>query len=224
MSIVIDLTGQKFSYLSVVGREGTTRDRKATWRCVCDCGSEVVVTGRNLRSGRTKSCGCSRQHVRKGSFVAVGEPRKISDRKVSDCAPHGKSKTRTHNIWQRIRQACYNPKNPKYPRYGGRGIKVCDRWLESFENFLSDMGECPDGLTLDREDVNGDYTPENCRWATPKQQSNNRNYNKLYTYREEALTLAEWAERFDVPYHRLYQRVCILKWDIEKAFNTEKLC
>lgn len=222
MGIVIDLKGQKFASLLVVEYLGTNSDNKALWRCLCDCGKEATVTGKVLRSGRIKSCGCARQRVRKGNLVIVGEPLTLSDRKLSDCSTHGMGKTRTYNSWQRIRQFCYNPNCKKYPKYGGRGIKVCDRWLESFQNFLEDMGERPEGMTLDRKDNDKDYTPENCRWATPKQQSNNRNYCKKFEYKGELLTIAELADRFNWSYSTLYQRICTMKWDVEKALTTPK--
>ncbi len=103
--------------------------------------------------------------------------------------------TPTYHSWINMRQRCSNPKNPDYPRYGGRGIKVSQRWLTSFENFVEDMGVAPKGYSIDRINNNGDYEPGNCRWATQKEQQNNRSSNKNITYKGETLGICEWAER-----------------------------
>lgn len=123
----------------------------------------------------------------------------------------------TYQCWNSMKDRCLNSNNACYSDYGGRGIKVCDRWLV-FENFLADMGERPTGLSLDRKDNNGDYTPENCRWATRQEQQQNMRSNNLIYYNGEILPAAEWARRFGMSRHALYQR---LKngWSIEQALT-----
>src|SRR5690606_14083096 len=106
---------------------------------------------------------------------------------------HGFSKTPTYKSWDSAKQRCTNPADDHWPDYGGRGIGMCARWLQSFENFLTDMGKRPDGTTLDRLDVNGDYSPENCRWATPIEQHNNKRINTFVEYDGKRQTIAQWS-------------------------------
>lgn len=159
MPKILNLVGQRFGRLTVTARAGILRKQSA-WACRCSCGSEVFLPANYLRSGDTTSCGCLlREHQTKGSVV------------------HGHaivgSTSPTYNSWRAMHERCRLPSHPAYKNYGGRGVAVCDRW-RSFPAFLADMGERPEGLTIDRIDVNKGYEPSNCRWATRTQQIANR--------------------------------------------------
>lgn len=149
-----DLTGRRFGHLVVTGAEP---GRYRYWRCRCDCGNLAVSRKDHLTSGRTISCKCRQGHKQ-----------------------HGLSRTREYKTWNAMVSRCTRPSDTNYPAYGARGIKVCQRWLESFENFLADVGLRPDGMTLDRwPNGDGDYEPGNTRWATPSEQQQNRPATKL---------------------------------------------
>ncbi len=169
-----DLVGQRFERLTVVSL-AEKRDGRPRWACRCDCGTEVVVAGNHLKSGATRSCGCLQREL-------------TAQRSTT----HGKSRTRTYRIWDLMHSRCSNPKNLRFKQYGGRGITVCERW-SNFEGFLADMGECPDGYSIDRIDPNGNYEPVNCRWATEATQQNNRTSNRMIEFGGKTQSLADWA-------------------------------
>lgn len=161
----IDLTGTRFGRLVPIVHEGHNKHRNALWRCRCDCGNEVVALSGNLRKGHTQSCGCFMKEM-------------VSQTQKGRADTHGHHvngrPSRTYRTWRSMVQRCADPNNISYKYYGGRGIKVCERW-QKFENFLADMGERPQGMTLDRyPDNNGNYEVGNCRWATAIQQRANR--------------------------------------------------
>lgn len=120
---------------------------------------------------------------------------------------HGLSGTREYDRWSDMKSRCYNPTSTSYPRYGGRGIKVCSRWLGSFPAFLEDMGPCPDGMSLERKDSNRDYAPDNCCWATLEEQNNNRRSNRMITHDGVTLTLAQWARKLNMDRTTLFCRL-----------------
>jgi hypothetical protein len=205
-----DIRGQKFGRLLVLELAGKSKNRTYNWRCRCDCGEEIIVRGDQLRDGHTQSCGCFNQEQRE-------EPKK-----------HGHSingrKSKTYGALVGAKSRCYNSNNSYYPSYGGRGIKVCQRWLDEehgFENFLVDMGECPsEELSLDRINNDGNYEPENCRWATIEEQSNNKRTSHFVTYNGETKTLTQWCRILGIKRHTLDSRLRSPLWSVERAFTT----
>lgn len=197
-----DLTGKKFGRLTVVKRV-ENKGHETMWLCRCDCGNQKNITAGNLKSHKTKSCGCIRKEIPNGTR-------------------HSYSNTRIYNLWGCMIQRCHNPKNPKYVKYGARGIIVCDEWKNDFENFRrwSFANGYNDNLTIDRIDVNGNYEPSNCRWTTIKEQANNTRRNHYITYKGETKTLKQWSEDLGINYSTLRSRVTSLNWTTEKAFST----
>jgi len=208
MSKFIDLTGKRFGRLVIIQRVDNNKWRNIRWLCLCDCGNKKIVRIDHLKSGATKSCGCLRIEATK-------------NRNVKN-AKHGHTRggkpSLTYASWKSINERCANPNNRYYDCYGGRGIKVCERWMK-FENFLEDMGEVPERYQIDRIDNNENYCKENCRWATPKQNSRNKRNNRLITHKGKTRCLAEWAEEFSINYRTLQWRL-YHDWSIAKALTT----
>lgn len=175
-----DLTGKKFHRLYVKAIVGRDKHGQVLWQCVCDCGTEKIVSGSNLR-GKTHSCGCiHRENIK------------------TSCVTHGKSGTKTHKIWKGIISRCYATGATGYENYGGRGITVCNEWRDSFEKFLSDMGECPDGFSIDRIDCNSGYFRENCKWVDRKTQNRNTRRNLKITANDKTKCCIDWANDLGV--------------------------
>lgn len=198
---VLMAAGRRFGRLVVLQRHGKNKFRQITWECLCDCGNTSVVVGSSLRSGNTTSCGCYGKSVSK---------------------KHGRSRDSTpeYRVWACMLSRCRNANDKGYHNYGGRGIRVCERWL-SFGDFLADMGERPSPKhSLDRHpDNNGNYEPGNCRWATKKQQDTNRRTTRLVTFEGETLCIKDWAKKFSIGYDVLLNRFN-LGWSPDAAFFT----
>ena len=194
--------GQRFGRLTTIKIVGHNAEGNI-WLCKCDCGNEAKVNAYNL-GRQTNSCGCLRRKIAKERHTT-----------------HGKTHTRLFTIWVGMRHRCRNATLPEYPKYGGRGIKVCDEWNESFEAFeeWAIRNGYDDSLTIDRVDVNGNYEPNNCRWITHFDQQSNKRNNVNLTFNGETHTVAEWARLLDVSYSALIQRVHY-GWDAERTLTT----
>lgn len=164
-NLVKDLTGQRFGRLTATTIAPRTT-RAVAWECVCDCGGRKTALGLNLIRGRTRSCGCLKAETSRATLLANQEA-------FTKQPVHGLTNSPTWRSWAAMIQRCTNPARSNWPYYGGRGIRVCDRW-HSFALFFKDMGLRPDGMTIDRRENSGDYEPDNCFWATAKQQAANR--------------------------------------------------
>lgn len=185
MSKKIDLVGRAFGRLKVIEGAGRNKHQQTLWKCICECGNERVLTYGKLAYGHTSSCGCLLRDKGRVQFTT-----------------HGLSKTDEFKIWCGIKSRVYNPNVDSYSRYGGRGIAMCQRWLDSFENFLEDMGKRPSKRhSIDRfPDEDGDYGPENCRWALPKPQAERRSTSRWFEYKGERKVLSDWLKQFGVTY------------------------
>lgn len=175
---------------------GKRKRRSAVF--LCKCGTRTIIDHQSVLCKKTTTCGCSK--------LDPGISNRLSHGATSQIINGENRRTRAYTTWSKMTQRCNNPNNPKFPIYGARGIKVCGQWT-AFEVFLEDMGNPPVGMSLDRIDVNGDYEPSNCRWATAKQQSNNTRSNVVVCFLGESMTLKQAAEKAGVDYKRLWKYV-----------------
>lgn len=186
MRTLKDITGQVFSRLTVIKRVTPIGVKPVLWLCSCSCGKEISTTGDRLRSGASKTCGCSR----------IGRAR-----------THGQSTIPEYRVWRAMKDRCLNPKDRGYKNYGGRGIKVCERW-HKYENFIADMGRRPsDEFSIERRNVNGNYEPSNCYWMEFCKQSRNRRFVSYLEWNGERDTLASWSRRLGVSYQTARERM-----------------
>ena len=199
----LDLVGLVFGNLLVlrcsgtkpVGKEG---EHKSVWLCMCKCGTTRIMFGSSLTTGNSRSCGCINRERRRKNKV------------------HG---TRTYRIWQAMLNRCRNNKGNQWHRYGGRGIGVCERW-KTYANFISDMGESPPSMSIDRIDNDGDYCPENCRWATGDEQKRNTSKNRWLELNGERKILKDWADQLGMDQSSLRER--LEKMPLEMALTKPK--
>jgi hypothetical protein len=196
ISVASDHVPQEFGRLTTIGNE--FRTGRTYWQvCQCSCGEVKVVRSAELRR-RTKSCGCLQRE---------------------SASTHGKTNSYHFSLWIGMKQRCTNPKNKRFANYGGRGIKVCDRWLgpDGFANFVSDMGERPSPKhSIDRKENDGDYCPDNCRWATDVEQNNNRRCVVFIEHDGKKLSVGAWAKELGMSPGTIWRR-------IEKGMNTESI-
>ncbi len=182
-----DLTGMVFGRLTVQHREGT-KNKKVTWLCRCSCGSSLAVVSQNLLDKHTRSCGCLQREL-------------VSKR----TSTHRKSQSKIYDVWCKLVSRCQNEKDKSYASYGGRGITVCDEWLD-FSNFYNDMGDAPKNKSIDRINNDAGYSKENCRWATKHQQTDNRRVTLWLTHNGETRSLRGWADKLNLNYARIFHR------------------
>lgn len=201
-----NLTGKVFNRLTVLEYAGLGVQNQAKWKCACACGNEVTVYAISLKTENTKSCGCLNREL-------------IRSRKSR--LTHGMRNSLEYGTWCSIKRRCYNPNQQNYERYGGRGIRMCDRWLNSFENFYEDMGPKPThNHTIERKDSSKDYSPDNCIWLPSRYQSKNRRTVIKIAHQGKEMILKDWSRELGIPYLTLYTRIQKLGWSHEKALTT----
>ena len=205
-----DLTGRRFGRLTVIDFYDHNKYGQPRWLCECDCGNTAVVTGSDIRSGSTSSCGCLWRE-------------RITQSKTT----HGMSQSDIYAEYRSMKNRCYNEQAHNYKYYGGRGIKMCDRWRDDIHAFYDDVSILPnfreEGYSLDRIDNDGDYEPGNVRWATIKEQCNNRRPNigkRIHEYNGEMYSLREISNMTGISYKTLNNRL-LKGWEPERAFNTK---
>jgi hypothetical protein len=202
-----DISGKVFNRLTAISVDESkkSKSRGKYWLCQCICGKTTSVQLSHLQSGRTKSCGCLK--LEKPSHTT-----------------HGMSRSREHGIWRGMKDRCHNQKNTAYHHYGEKGITVCDRWRNSFESFIEDMGLAPSNLhSIEREKNELGYSKDNCVWATAEIQANNKSTNRIVTYKGATYTAAQLCRKLSIDYHRFFKRINRLKWHIDNAVFFDKV-
>lgn len=196
-----NLINQRFGRLTVISPL-PAKSGRTMWLCKCDCGNQKAVTAGHLKSGHTTSCGCYNRQ-----------------RTVEANTTHGWTGSRLHNIWFDMKARCGNPNCPAYKDYGGRGIKICEDWQNNFASFRdwAMLSGYNDTLSIDRINVNGDYSPDNCRWATRTTQNRNTRQNRIITINGESMTLSEWAELTGMQRQTIAARIDKLGWSQKDA-------
>lgn len=200
---VKNLIGFKNGRLTVLEITNEKSGNDVVWKCLCSCGNITKVAGNHLTSKiiNTKSCGCLAKEITKRIMTT-----------------HGMHKTPTYRTWVRMIERCYKPNSTGFEYYGGRGIYVCDHWLESFENFYVDMGPRPIGKSLDRIDTNGNYTLNNCKWSSTFEQANNRRNNVIINHEGQIYTRGQLAKKYNIPTSILTDRLK-RNWTLDDALK-----
>ena len=198
-----NLKGKNFNSLKVLSFDSNKKGR-TYWKCQCDCGKICIVEAYKIKSGHTKSCGCLGDANRKNL--------------QENSAKHQKTNTKLYRVWQNMKRRCYTPSASAYKHYGARGIVVCEEWKNdfiSFYNWAIDNGY-KENLTIDRIDVNGNYEPGNCRWATKKEQANNKRNNNFIKYKDKKLSINQWSEETGI-------KRGTIAWRLKNNFPLEKI-
>lgn len=201
--LFVDLVGRRFGKWEVL-RRSTSRPTPTKWVCRCECGTVRDVVGASLTRGVSKCCGCDRANL-----AATLKSRSTT---------HGRTNTPEWRAWNGMLARCYTPSHTSFHLYGGRNVQVCERWRQSFDNFFADLGERPAGCSLGRIDNARDYSPENVRWETDREQMNNTRSNRLLTYGGLTLTVAQWSRRTGISYTAIWQRLDS-GWTVEDALT-----
>ena len=202
MTVILNLVGKVSGRLTVIRKTANrSKQGKVIWECLCSCGNTVLAVTVAITSGRTRSCGCLHKEIVKSTKTK-----------------HGLHHTPEYKTWQNIKNRCYNAKQNDYPRYGGRGITVCDEWLNSFEAFYRDMGPKPGPeYSIERKENDKGYSKENCRWATRIEQANNTRRNVFYFHNGTTKTLPAWCRELNLNYVAVEQRIRTLGWTFEEV-------
>lgn len=218
MKEVKDRTGEKIGRLTIIRRADDRFDSRGKsriyWLCECECGTIKEVRGDSLNGNHTVSCGCFHKDQVSKAHIETRASQNT----------YGESRERIHNIWYLMKYRCEDPTSPAYHNYGGRGIKLCEEWADEvqgyfrFKEWALNNGY-DETLTIDRIDNNGNYSPENCRWADDYIQRNNRRNNIQIEYGGRVQTLSQWARELGVPMKNLHNRIRVLGWDVERAFT-----
>lgn len=199
-----NLTGKRFGRLTVVGLSNSRIVESGVlhyWLCKCDCGKTKSILNKTLKAGAAKSCGCLRRELA-----------------ASKKTTHGKSYTKEYFCYMNMLRRCYDKKDKRYANYGGRGITVCERWIQSFENFYSDMGDAPSHKhSIDRVDVNGVYSKENCRWATIEEQAINKRSSLGLKLNGLPVSARKYCAENGISYNTFRYRLDVLGWTLEEA-------
>lgn len=205
MGTFIDLLGQNFGRLTVIERMPNNNRNQAVWKCRCDCGNEIIVEAGHLRSGHTQSCGCFHR-----------------DMDVEYHTTHGMKRTKLFRVFHSMKGRCYNPTDKKYNRYGARGIKICDKWLNNPSSFFewATQNGYKEGLSIDRIDNDGNYCPGNCRLVENKIQANNKSTNTIVEHNGVSKTISEWADFLELNYSTVKARIS--RGSFDRLFPQDK--
>ena len=202
---IINLAGKTFGRLTVTQKDPNSPPKKIYWFCICSCGNKHRVSGEYLRNGSVKSCGCLKHDTKT---------------RLKHGQASGGDFTGAYKSWAKMRERVLNKNAINYPRYGGRGITFDPSWND-FRAFYRDMGPRPKGGSIDRIDSNGNYEPSNCRWATAKEQSNNRSINMMVEWNGQIKPVSVWADEIGMDRDVLYKRIHVHRWTVEKAMTQK---